>query len=156
MLWKNRLIQTGATAAMLMGLGTLSSGIAQAGDVERALDYRQGAMNVFSWNMKAMGDMMKGKSAYDGAVFASHANDLAKATSLDLLTGFPEDSDSGETDARPDIWLNFEDFTEKLEAMRAAAQDLSKVAMSGDKAAMGEALGKTGKTCKACHDDYKD
>jgi len=153
---KNRGIQTAVMAAMILSISCLGSGVSQAGDVERAQEYRQGVMNVFSWNMKAMSDMLKGKSAYDGAAFASHANDLARATSLDLLPGFPEDSDSGETDARPDIWLNFEDFTQKLEDLRSAALALSKVAISGDKAAMGEALGKTGKACKACHDNYKD
>jgi cytochrome c556 len=127
-----------------------------AGELERALDYRQGVMNVLSWNMKAMGAMMKGKKPYDAAAFARHADDLSKAASLDVIAGFPADSDQGETDARPDIWLDFEDFTQKMEDLRSASQALSKVAAGGDKAAMGEALSKTGKTCKACHDSYKD
>ena len=152
MQWKNRVIQTSLAVTTLMG----ASAMVQAGDVERAQEYRQGVMNVFSWNMKAMGDMMKGKTPYDAAAFAQHADDLAKATTLDLLPGFPEDSDSGETDARPEIWLNFEDFTQKLEELRTNAQALSKAANSGDKEAMGAALGKTGKACKACHDDYKE
>jgi cytochrome c556 len=127
-----------------------------AGDLERTLDYRQGLMNVFSWNMKAMGAMMKGKKPYDAETFARHANDLAGAASLDLLAGFPEESDQGETDALPDIWLDFEGFTEKLEDLRRASRALSKTAASGDKAAMGEAFGKTGKTCKGCHDSFKN
>ncbi len=139
--------------ALVCGLGTH---IAFAGELERALDYRQGVMNVFSWNMKAMGAMMKGKKPYDAEAFARHADDLAKAASLDLLAGFPEDSDQGETDALPDIWLDFEGFTQKLEALRTASRSLSKVAASGDKAAMGDALGKTGKSCKGCHDSFKN
>jgi cytochrome c556 len=127
-----------------------------AGELERALDYRQGVMNIFSWNMKAMGAMMKGKKPYDAKVFTRHADDLAKAASLDVLAGFPPESDQGETDARPDIWFDFEDFAQKLEDFRNASQALSQAAAGGDKAAMGKALGKTGKTCKACHDSYKD
>jgi cytochrome c556 len=127
-----------------------------AGELERALDYRQGAMNVFNWNMKSMGDMMKGKKPYDAIMFARHADDLAKAASLDLLAGFPPDSDQGETDARPDIWLDFEDFSKKLADLRDASQALRKAVASGDKAAIGDALGKTGKRCKACHESYKD
>jgi cytochrome c556 len=127
-----------------------------AGELERALEYRQGVMNVFSWNMKAMGAMLKGKKPYDAETFARHANDLASAASLELLAGFPEDSDQGETDALPDIWLDFEGFTQKLEDLRTASRSLSEAAASGDKAAMGDAFGKTGKTCKGCHDSFKN
>ena len=134
----------------------LVSQVASAGELERALEYRQGVMNVYSWNMKAMGDMMKGKKPYDADAFARHASDLAAAASLELLAGFPPESDSGETDARADIWFDFEDFTQKLEDLRSASQNLSQVAASGDREAMGKALGQTGKSCKACHDSYKD
>ncbi len=129
---------------------------AMAGDMEDAVEYRQGLMNVLRWNMKSMGDMMKDKKPYDAKAFARHAEDLARAASLDVLAGFPPDSDQGETDALADIWFDFKDFTQKLEDLRSASQSLSQVAASGDKKAMGDALGKTGKTCKACHDSYKN
>lgn len=127
-----------------------------AGELERALDYRQGVMNVFNWNMKSMGAMIKGKRPFDAAAFARYADDLGKAASLDLLPGFPPDSDEGETDARPDIWFDFEDFTQKLDDLRNATQTLRDAVASGDKRAMGDALGDTGKRCKACHESYKD
>jgi cytochrome c556 len=141
------------SALICCGVGAQS---AAAGELERALEYRQGVMNVYSWNMKSMGDMMKGKKSFDAEAFARHADDLARAASLDVLAGFPPESDEGETDARADIWFDFEDFTQKLEDLRSASQNLSQVAAGGDKSAMGDALGKTGKTCKACHDSYKD
>jgi cytochrome c556 len=140
-------------ALFLFGAGM---GQAAAGELERALDYRQGVMNVFNWNMKSMGDMLKGKKFFDAAAFARHAEDLAKAASLDLLPGFPPDSDQGETGARPDIWFDFEDFSQKLEDLRSATRILRETAGSGDKTAMGKAFGKTGKSCKACHDSYKE
>ncbi len=148
-----RKLTLGVACAALLGA---SAHTVFAGELERTLDYRQGVMNVYSWNMKAMGAMMKGEAAYDQAAFARHANDLAKAASLDLLAGFPADSDQGETDARPDIWLDFDDFEQKLENLREASQSLSEAAAAGDKEAMGQALGKTGKQCKACHERYKD
>ena len=141
------------SAVIGSGVGAQS---ALAGDLERALEYRQGVMNVYGWNMKAMSDMMKGNKPYDAKVFARHAGDLANAATLDVLAGFPPESDQGETDARPDIWFDFDDFTQKLDDLRSASRNLSQVAAGGDKAAVGDALGKTGKTCKACHDSYKD
>ncbi|MCU7811136.1 MAG: cytochrome c [Candidatus Thiodiazotropha sp. (ex Notomyrtea botanica)] len=141
---------------MLVFIWGSAGQVAQAGELERALEYRQGVMNVLGWNMKSMGNMMKGKQPYDAEAFAVHAGDLAKAATLDVLPGFPEDSDEGETDARAEIWLDFDDFKQKLEDLRHASQALSEAAVGGDKAAMGDALGKTGKACKACHDGYKN
>jgi cytochrome c556 len=71
----------------------------QAGDVEKAVDYRQGVMNVFAYNVTSMGDMVKGKTAFDAAAFGRHAKDLAAAAQLDVLAGFPEDSINDESDA---------------------------------------------------------
>lgn len=147
------------TASAVISLSLLAGIAGQplyAGELEQALEYRQGVMNVLGWNMKSMGAMMKGKKPYDKDAFARHAADLAQAASLDIAAGFPEGSDEGETDARVDIWLDFDDFEKKLEALREASRNLSEVAKAGDKAANGQALGDTGKTCKGCHDSYKD
>ena len=148
---------TTLTAVIVLGTVAYGAESAMAGDMEQAQEYRQGVMNVFRWNIKAMSGMMKGKRPYDAKAFAGYANDLAKATTLDLMPGFPEDSDSGDdTDARPDIWLDFDDFKQKFEDLRSASRNLSEVAAGGDKTAMGEALDRAGKACKACHDKYKD
>jgi cytochrome c556 len=143
-------------SAIMLGMAAYGLRSAVAGEMEQAQEYRQGVMNVLRWNMKAMSDMMKGKRPYDAKAFAAYANDLAKAATLNLMPGFPEESDSGDTDARPDIWLDFDDFKQKFVDLRAASRSLSEIAAGGDKAAMGKALGKTGKACKACHDKYKD
>ena len=127
-----------------------------AGDVEKAVEYRQGVMEVFSWNMKAMGAMMKGKMAYDQKQFAEHAADLATASKLNLMGGFPEDSESEESDAMAEIWMDFEDFTSKYRDMGIATKALNEAAQGGDKSKMGMALKEVGKSCKACHKKYKN
>jgi cytochrome c556 len=130
--------------------------MAWAGEIEKAVDYRQGVMNVLSWNMKAMSDMMKGKIPFDQKVFAHHARDLASASGLNLMSGFPEDSESEESDALPEIWMDFDDFEAKYKKLGEAAGNLSGVAINGDKASLGKALENTAKTCKACHKKYKN
>jgi cytochrome c556 len=127
-----------------------------AGEVEKAVEYRQGVMNVFSWNMKAMGDMMKGKTEFDQSRFAAHAEELANASKFKLMSGFPEDSESDESDALAEIWMDFEDFEAKYKDFGSAATALSKAAQGGDKGSMGAALKETGKSCKACHKKYKN
>ncbi|MES9992544.1 MAG: cytochrome c [Candidatus Thiodiazotropha sp.] len=139
------------TVSLLSPVSTIG-----AGEIEKAVEYRQGLMNVLSWNMKAMSDMMKGKTPYDHEAFVTHASDLAAASSLNLLPGFPEDSESEESDALPEIWMEFDDFEAKYKAMGEAASNLSSTAAKGDKGAIGEALSKAGKACKACHKKYKN
>ncbi|MCU7905834.1 MAG: cytochrome c [Candidatus Thiodiazotropha sp. (ex Epidulcina cf. delphinae)] len=139
----------------VIGASLAANGV-MADAIERAVDYRQGVMNVFGWNMKAMGDMMKGKVAFDQEAFANHANDLAAAARLNLMPGFPEDSESDESDALPEIWMEFDDFEGKYRDLRMRSKALSGVAESGDKAKLGEALDKTGKACKACHKKFKN
>ncbi|MCG7974557.1 MAG: cytochrome c [Candidatus Thiodiazotropha taylori] len=129
---------------------------ALAGEVEKAVEYRQGVMNVYSWNMKAMGDMMKGKTEFDKGRFAAHAEELSNASKFKLMNGFPEDSESDESDALAEIWMDFEDFESKYQDFGSAAQALEKAAQGGDKVTMGAALKEAGKSCKACHKKYKN
>ncbi|MES9969151.1 MAG: cytochrome c [Candidatus Thiodiazotropha sp.] len=134
----------------------LTAPLVWAGEIEKAVEYRQGVMNVFGWNMKAMSNMMKGKTPFDQKVFADHAKDLATASELNLMPGFPEDSESEDSDALAEIWMEFDDFEAKYKKLGEAAAKLSDVAAGGDKASLGQALQVTGKACKACHKKYKN
>jgi len=134
----------------------LCSPCVQADDVGKVVDYRQGLMNVYAHNLTSMGNMVKGKTAFDPATFARYAEDLAAAARLDLLAGFPEDSSNDESDASDTIWLDWGKFQKKYEALETQSAQLSKVATGGDAAAMKEQFGKTAKTCRGCHDDFKN
>jgi cytochrome c556 len=121
----------------------------------KAIDYRSSVMTVFKWNMGPMGDMVDGEIPYDKETFARHARDLAAAAHLDLLAGFPEGSDEGETDALPDIWLDWAGFQEKYQALKRATAELSDAA-GGDLEAVKPKVATVGKACKSCHRAFKD
>lgn len=123
---------------------------------DKAVKYRQAVMTVVGSNFKPMGAMVKGEIPFDAAVFARHASDLAAITGVDILRGFPEDSEGGDSEAKPDIWLDWEDFKAKMEDMSRESAALAKVATGGDKGAIKAQFGKTAKTCKACHKAYKE
>jgi cytochrome c556 len=123
---------------------------------DKAVEYRQAVMNVYAWNVTSMGDMVKGKTDFDAAAFAQYAKDLAAAAQLELMSAFPEDSITDESDAREEIWLDLAKFQEKHEALRDESAKLAEVAAGGDEAAMKEQFGATSKTCKGCHDDFKN
>jgi cytochrome c556 len=154
---KNRLNLMTRTLGLSATLLMLQSATpVMAGEVEKAVEYRQGVMNVFSWNMKAMGDMMKGKTEFEKERFVAHAEELASASQFKLMNGFPEDSESEESDALAEIWMDFDDFEAKYKDFSRAAQALSKAAQTGEKGSIGAALKETGKSCKACHKKYKN
>jgi cytochrome c556 len=134
----------------------LSTGAQAADPVQMAVDYRQALMNVYAWNVTSMRGMVKGDVPFDAEVFARHAKDLAAAARLEALAAFPEDSINDESDAREEIWLDFAKFEEKHQALREQSAKLAEVAAGGDEAAMKAQFGETGKTCKGCHDDFKN
>ena len=129
---------------------------ANAGALEDAVEYRQAVMNVFSWNLGHMGAMVKGEVPFDKAAFARYAGDLSNAASLHVLDGFPDDSVSDDSDAKDEIWLDWEDFEAKYGKMREATAALDKAANGGDEAAMKAAFKETGGSCKGCHKAYKN
>ncbi|MGA1186756.1 MAG: c-type cytochrome [Candidatus Puniceispirillaceae bacterium] len=69
---------------------------------------------------------------------------------------FPENSDSGDTKARADIWMDFDGFKSRASANEQAALTLISTAKTGDVSATIGALKALGGTCKSCHDNFKD
>jgi cytochrome c556 len=140
----------------LLCAGLAAPSLAGDDSLQDAIDYRSGVMNVFSWNLGPMGAMLKEKIPYDQAAFARHANDLASAATLDVLSGFPEDSVSEDSAAMSEIWLDWDDFAAKYEDLKQESAKLAEVAAGGDKAAIAAQFDTTRETCKACHKKYKE
>ena len=69
---------------------------------------------------------------------------------------FPEGSGSGNTKARAEIWVNFDDFSALSKANQTAANRLVTAAKSGDPVTIMKGLKNLGSSCKACHKLYKD
>ena len=121
-----------------------------------AIKYRKAVMTLVGANFKPMGAMMKGDIPFDAAVFARRAQDLAAVSHVDVLRGFPEDSEGDGSKAKGEIWLDWSDFKAKLGDMQKATTTLAQVAQGGDLAAIKEQFGITAKTCKSCHKQYKE
>ncbi|MCB1858503.1 MAG: cytochrome c [Gammaproteobacteria bacterium] len=146
------------TAALLVaGLG---AGSASTWATERpghaAFEYRESIMTVFKWYLGPMAGMAKGKIPYDQASFQHNAKELAKAASLDVLSGFPEGSIDEDSEAKPEIWQNWKKFEDKLEALRTESAKLAEIAAGGDQQATVEQFKRTAGTCGGCHDDFRE
>ena len=118
---------------------------------DEVADYRQKVMGAVGDTMGAIGKILKQEvnRPDDIANFAVVLDELAQT--VDGL--FTEGSEGG--DALPAIWENPEDFAEKIDAFKKATAAFREAAASGDMAQTMPAVGGVGRSCKGCHDDYR-
>ncbi len=143
-------------AAMgLAGLLAAVSTTAIAAKPEDAINYRQGVFSAVKWHFGTMGEVVKGKQDYDAEDFARRADIVAQLSKLPL-EGFVAGSYEGETDALPAIEENWDQFEGGMNKFIETADALAAAAKTGDMDQIRPALGEVGKTCKGCHDNFKD
>ena len=112
-------------------------------------------MDRFKENKKAM-KAIKGNLAGDTAIIAQKASGI-EAWAKDMVNFFPEGSTQPPSEALPAIWKEFDRFTNLARANEKAAANLKNLAQSGaDTSALSGAFRSLGKTCKDCHNDYKE
>jgi cytochrome c556 len=124
-------------------------------DKEMQQSYRQSWYALVAFNFGPMVASVKGEIPWDQAAMERWSNDLAALATMNVMRGYTDGSDKGTTRAKPEIWQNLEDFESKLGDMKSAATELQQVVAGGDREAIANQVGATGKACKACHDEYK-
>ena len=106
--------------------------------------------------MKVVGRELKGDKP-DLARVRANA-DVIAALAPQVKTWFPQGTgpDVGKTDAKAEIWQKPDDFAAKAKDFEAAAAAFKTAAQGNDVAAIRAAQGNLGKSCKACHDLYRE
>ena len=106
--------------------------------------------------MKAAGRQLKSDSP-DLAVVRKNAG-IINAFAPQIPSLFPPGTgpDAGKTDAKAEIWQKPDDFLAKSRDFTAAARAFNAAAQGSDLAAIRAAHGAMAKTCKACHDLYRE
>jgi len=112
-------------------------------------------MDRFKENKESM-KAIKANLGGDASIIAKEALAI-KAWATQMTDFFPEGSTQSPSEALPAIWENFEDFKARATANAKAAGDLADLARSGtDTSALTNGFKALGKTCKDCHNDYKE
>jgi cytochrome c556 len=114
-------------------------------------------------NFEKIGDAMKGISRElkgdnpDLAQVRTAAATVAQLASQ-VPSWFPAGTgpDIGKTEARAEIWQKSDDFTAKAQAFGQAAAAFNTAAQGSDLAAIRSAQANLGKSCKGCHDLYRE
>ncbi|MHA1107870.1 MAG: c-type cytochrome [Alphaproteobacteria bacterium] len=138
----------------------LMAGSAQIAELQAAGDDIKERRALMKDNSKAnkvvRAFVKKGQGSADEVAAAGKriAANAAKLAGL-FPTGTSLADALGKTRAKPDIWLQFAKFKTKAGDLKAASENLTRVAASGDAAAIKAAAGGIGKVCGSCHKAFR-
>ena len=127
--------------------------VAQAQDNDAFIQYRQKVMTSNSANMGAIGDILKNKLPYQKHILV-HAQEIQRMSTV-IAEAFKKEVTAGKTDAKPEIWKEWDKFTASADAMGREAAELATVAQAGNMEAIGAQVKKLSDACGSCHKPYR-
>ncbi|MCA3486101.1 MAG: cytochrome c [Rhodobacter sp.] len=140
------------TKTILAGTLILAgTAFAKEGVQDPAVKARMELMGVIAANTKVLGEMAGGKATFNAQAAATAKANLA-AAAAEIPAKFEPQATDPVSDAKSDIWTNWDDFLTKSETLLAQAEALDTTSLESIQAGMGG----IGGACKACHSVYKN
>jgi cytochrome c556 len=134
------------------------SALAQA-KPEAAIKYRQAGYVYMAWNMSKLKTLLETPEAFNKDQAIAAANTIQAIANSGMGALYVPGSDKGKgfepTRAKAEIFTDKEGVGKVAVAFNKEANELAKVAATGDAAALKVQLGKVGETCKGCHDKFR-
>ncbi len=126
--------------------------------VEDAIKWRQAAYATMGWNMTRIKASVEGTYNKDEVIKAANLIQAIANSGMGALYVPGSDKGTGfhETKVKPALFTDSAKVGKIAGEFNTAANDLAKVAATGDVEAVKTAFGKLGGTCKSCHDDYRN
>lgn len=125
--------------------------------VEDAITFRQSGYKFMAWNMGRIKTNVDGQYNKDQVIQAANAIQAIANSGMGQL--FVPGSDHGkgwkETRVKKELFTDKEGVGKVARAYIEAANEMARVAATGDAAAVKAQFGKLGETCKGCHDKYR-
>lgn len=124
---------------------------------ETLIKWRQSAFQILAWSNARIKANLEGQ--YNKEEVIKAANATAGIANSGLGTLFAPGTEQGkgwhESATKPELFKDGKRAAELFGNFNKEANELARVAASGDAGAVKDQVGKLGKTCKACHDDFK-
>lgn len=144
--------------SLVGGLAAASAVFAGGHAGNPAVSARKAHMQLYAFNIGALGAMAKGEVEYSADAASAAAGNLAALASLNQMAywvpGTSSEDLPGESRSKPEIWMEGSKAGEIGASFAEAAAALAAVAGDG-KDAMTVALGAVGKGCGDCHEGYR-
>ena len=124
---------------------------------EDAIKFRQSGYVFMAWNMARIKTNVEGTYNKDEVIKAANAIQATANSGMGALYLPGTDKGTGweETRVKPELFTNKEGVGKVAGTFVKEANEMAKVAATGDAAAAKEQFGKLGASCKGCHDDFK-
>lgn len=143
----------------LLATAVAGSALAQV-KPEDAIKFRQSGYTFMAWNMgKLKGMLVDNPASYNKEQAIAAANLIAATANSGMGALYVPGSDKGkgwkETRVKHELFTDRDGVGKVAVAFNKEANELAKVAASGDAAALKAQFGKVGEACKACHDKFR-
>ncbi|NTV71409.1 MAG: cytochrome c [Azonexaceae bacterium] len=142
-----------------VALSVTASAFAQqaAPKPETVIKWRQSVYQVLAWNSSRIKANVDGQFNREEVVRAANSTAAIANSGLGALYAPGTEQGKGwhDTSAKPEIFKDGKKVGDLAGNFVREANELAKIAVNGDQAAVKAQFGKLGQTCKACHDDYK-
>jgi len=144
---------------ILVGLvfvaGALSGAYAQFAKPEYAIKYRKSVMFLIAQHFGRMGAMVKEKVPYNQEVFARNAMLVETLSRLPWEAVMAPGTDTGDTTLKSSALVQQAEFKEVSQTFETQTTKLVSAAQSGDFIGIKTQFGEVGKSCKACHSQFR-
>jgi len=133
----------------------LSGAYAQFAKPEHAIKYRKSVMFLIAQHFGRMGAMVKEKIPYNQEVFARNAMLVETLSRLPWEAVMAPGTDTGDTTLKSSALVQQAEFKEVSQNFETQTTKLVSAAQSGDLISIKTQFGEVGKSCKACHSQFR-
>lgn len=138
--------------ACLLALPQLAQ--AQLRDADSAIKHRRAAFTLMSTYFGRLVSMAKGDRPFDRAELIRNIDQVQYLARLPW-EGFTPGSETGDTRAEADIWLEEDRFLGYQQRLHESLRKVRAVADGGDPPAVAQAIEDARSACGACHKVYR-
>lgn len=141
---KNEKLLLGAVVASVLVVASQS--VFAHGGATGVVKERMDGMGVMKEAMKVLTPMMRGQVEYDAAIVRERAEDISNHAGEALTKLFPEGSLDAPSEAKPEIWQDWREFSALADQLRVMADGLVEASenglmMGGETSAAGGMMG---------------
>lgn len=140
----------------IAGLAAALPAHAQFAKPEDAVKYRKAAFTVMATHFGRIGAMAQGKIPFDAAAATANAEIVATLATLPFPAFVEGTSGTDKGTPKPNVWSERAKFDEGAKAMQAETVKLVAAARANNLDTLKAAFGSTAKTCKSCHDSFRN
>ncbi len=153
---KLKSIITAIVATTTLGI-SLSASAQAIGKPEDNIRWRQSAYHVKAWSMGRIKANLEGTYNKDQVIQAANVIQALANSGMGALYQPGTDKGKGwkDTRAKAELFTDKEGVGKVAMAFNKEANEMAKVAASGDAAAVKAQFGKLGESCSGCHDKFR-